>query len=169
MVNEIRGDGKAIFTIFLGLIIAVVFMANIGDQIFIQTNEATALNESVTVSAINTSLAVTGRELVTATSVLNSTFNDLIARGLALSTETVGGVRTVALTANDTATDLVGTSVDLNYVYKPDGYIDNSGGRSITALILIIAALSLVVFVIVVLLKFGSLGTLTTMFKGGRK
>ena len=46
--------------------------------------------------------------------------------------------------------------VALNFC-NPDGYIGNAGGRSIAALITILSALAIVVFVIVVLFKFGSI------------
>lgn len=160
MANSLKGDGMAIFTIFIGAIIALVFITSFSDNIFTQTNTATAVNSSVTVSAINVSLAVAGRELNTVTEISNATFIGLQTRGLTLATGIIGGDQTVTLTANDTASALVGTDVNLSYDYNPDGYIDNAGGRSVTLLILIISALAIVVFVIVVMFKFGSINNL---------
>ena len=171
MVNSFKGDGKAIFTIFVGAIIAVVFMASIADQVFTQTTTASQTNLTVTVSAVNVSQAVEGRDLITATSITNVTNAsvNLITLGLNLTDGLVSGDKTVILRANDTASNLVGTEVNLTYTYNPNGFITNAGGRSIATLILIIAALAIVVFVIVVLLKFGSLGALTTMFNSRRR
>ncbi len=155
MANSFKNDGRMIFAIFIGAIIAVVFMANIADSIFTQTNTATQTNLTVTVSAINVSQAVAGRELIALTSITNETnvSRSLQNEGLNLSTRIVNGAQTVALTANDSSGS-VGNEVNLTYTYNPDGFIDNAGARSIVTLILIIAGLAIVVFVIVQI--FGS-------------
>lgn len=160
MVNSLKGDGKAIFTFFVGAIIATVFLASFSDNIFTQTNTATQTNLTVTVLAINTSLAVAGRDLNTVTEISNLTFIGLQTRGLNLDDGLVNSVKTVRLTANDTASDLVGSEVNLTYDYNPDGFIDSAGGRSITSLILIISSLAILVFAVVVFIKDGSLGAL---------
>lgn len=158
MVQVLKGDGKAIFTVFIGAIIAIVFLASIGDSIFSQTNTASATNLTVTVLAINTSLAVEGRDLIALTSITNVTNITLDDLGLILSDGLVNGLKTVTLTANDSASDMVGSKVNLTYTYNPDGYISDSGGRTIALLISIFAALSILIFVIVVFIKNGTLG-----------
>jgi len=81
--------------------------------------------------------------------ISNETFIGLQNRGLDLSTQIVNGAQTVALTANNTASALVGTTVNLSYDYNPQGFIDNGGGRAIALLIPIFAALAIVVFAVV--------------------
>ena len=175
MTNSLKGDGLAIFTIFLGAIIAVVFIGSFSDNIFTQTTTFTNANETVTALAINTSLNLVGRELTgspsaTTWNATNGTdATNQQNNGITLSTKTVNGISTVVLTLNDTATNFVGQTINVSYIYEPDGYISNAGGRSVTSLILIISALAIVVFVIVVLFKFGSINNLVNMGKNNRR
>lgn len=160
MAQSLKGDGKMIFTIFIGAIIAVVFLASIGNSVFEQTNTGTATNVSFTGAAINTSLALEGRELIVGTSVINGTNITLISGGVILATGTVNGVQTVTVTINDTATALVGTLMNATYTFNPDGYLSDSGSRSITNLIVLFGALAILVFLVVVLFKEGSFAEL---------
>lgn len=163
MVRSFDGDGKAVFAFFVGAIIAIVFLASIADSVFTQTTTGTEANLSVTVPAINVTTAVNGRDLLDTTTVVisNATNISLVTHGLNLSDGLVGGVKTVTLTVNDSAGDnLVGTTVNLTYDYNPDGYIADSGGRSIALLITIFGALAILVFGIVVFVKDGTLGRL---------
>lgn len=169
MVQALKGDGKAIFTFFVGAIIATVFLASFADSIFTQTTTFTETNTSVTVLAINTSLSMVGRDLNTATAVSNTTFDDLIERGLIIDDGLVDSVLTVRLTANDSASALVGTVVNVTYDYNPDGYISIAGGRSIALLILIISSLAILIFAVVVFIKDGSLGEFMRNSLGSRK
>ena len=162
MADSLKGDGRMIFTIFVGAIIAIVFMASIGDQIFTQTNTASNTNLTVTVLAINSSLAIEGRDLLTVVSITNVTNSSLDTNGLNLTSGVLNGVKTVFLVANDSSGS-VGNEVNLSYTYNPDGYITSAGGRSITALILIISALAILVFVVVVMFKFGSIQEIMNM------
>ncbi len=168
MTDSLKGDGRAIFTIFIGVIIAIVFIASFSSSIFTQTNTASETNLSITVPAINVTTAVNGRDLISATTISNATNISLITHGLLLGDGIVNGVKTVTIVVNDSEGGLVGTTVNLTYTYNPDGYIGNAGGRSIAALITILSALAIVVFVIVVLFQFGSLGVLSS-FRGRRK
>ena len=86
MVNSLKGDGRAIFTIFIGTIIAIVFMASFSSSIFNQTNVATYTNITVTApAAVNGTLAVVGRDLISVTEISNVTNSGLQTRGLVLS------------------------------------------------------------------------------------
>lgn len=158
MVQVLKGDGKAIFVVFIGAIIAIVFLASIGDSIFTQTNTASQDNLTVTVAAINVSLAVEGRDLITAIEVSNFTAINLEELGLNLTDGLVNGIKTVILRANDTASIFVGKEVNLTYTYNPDGYISSAGGRTISLLIIIFASLAILIFVLVVFIKNGTLG-----------
>ncbi len=162
MATELRGDGKAVFAFFIGAIITIVFLASISDSVFTQTNTATQVNLSVVVPAINVSTTIAGRELLVLTTVSNSTFIGLQNEGINISTRIINGDQTVTLTPNDTASTLghIGDTVNVTYTYNPDGYIDNSGGRSIAGLITLFGALAILVFGIVVFIKTGTLGRL---------
>ena len=160
----LSGDGKAIMTIFIGAIITVVFIGSFADNIFEQTNTITNFNESVTGSAVNVSLDLTGRELVGTGIATNATSGVLIPDAIIsdqISLTT--GLVSVVLTLNDTAEDYVGNPVNVSYTFNPDGYVNDTGGRSITRLILIISALAIVVFIVVTLFKTGALSKLLKM------
>ncbi len=166
MVNSLQGDGKAIFTVFIGAIIAVVFLASIGNSIFTQSNTFTNSNETVTALAVNTSLSLLGRELAdvpvaTTWNATNGTgATNQQNNGITLSTATVGGVRTVILTLNDTASNFVGDTINVSYIYEPAGYLERAVDRNVVALITLFAALGALVFVIVIFIRDGSLGVL---------
>ncbi len=166
MVNSLQGDGKAIFTVFIGAIIAVVFLASIANSVFDQSTTFTNANETVTALAVNTSLSLVGRELTDSPSATtwNAT-NESDAtnqqnNGITLSTATVNGIRTVVLTLNDTAEDFVGDTINVSYIYEPDGYLERAVDRNIVGLITLFGALGALVFVLVVFIMNGSLGRL---------
>ncbi len=172
MVQALKGDGKAIFTVFIGAIIAIVFLASISDNIFTQTNTVSATNSTFTAPVVNGSVAITGRELVDGTTPItlnasNASGIDLQDLGVFVDTRTINGVRTVALNINQTGIGFASSDINVTYEYDPQGYISIAGGRSITLLILIIAALAILVFVVVVFVRDGFLGTL--MNKTGRR
>ncbi len=170
MVN-LQSDGKAIFQVFIGTIIALVFIAVIGDSIFSQTNTLTQGNVTVTGPAINATTDLNGRTLLTVTNILNATSNNTIfgnasVGGVILQTGTgTGGINSVQIFINDTGTAFVGTSIRVAYTYEPEGYLSNSGTRAIALLITIFAALAIMVFVVVVFMKEGSMGKLIGGFK----
>ncbi|KKN65945.1 hypothetical protein LCGC14_0476480 [marine sediment metagenome] len=157
--NVFNSDGKAIIAVFVGVIIAAVLLTSISDSIFNQTNTFTLTNESVVVGAVNVSVATTGRDLVGVGLVTNSTnASQGQFTGLIISDGLISGSKTIFITANDTATDQVGETVNVSYTYNPDGYLTDSGTRSIATLIILFGALAALIFTIVVFIKNGSLG-----------
>lgn len=163
MVEMLKGDGKAIFTVFVGAIIAIVFLASIGDAVFDQSNTFTLANATVTAPATNASVAIEGRELIGTPTVVNDTNSsqqDLQDVGVFIDERVINGVKTVALTVNQTGDAFGGVAVNLSYTFGPDGFLERSVDRSIVALIVLFGALGVLVFVVVVLIMTGSLGRL---------
>ena len=149
-------DGKMIFTIFVGTIIAATLIATIGDSIFTQTNTIAVTNNTVTAAAVNTTLDVSGRELLTTIEIYNATnvTDSLVGLGGLLQTGTAtDGLLSVQLILNDTASAFAGESVNISYTANPDGFLSDGGARSIANLILIFAALAILVFTIVVIFQ----------------
>lgn len=171
MANSSRRDFMAIFSIFIGAIITVVFLASITDTIFPQTNTGSSTNQSVVVPAINGTLSLAGREVIGTPTIINVTNIGLTGQGLSVETRLIGGANTVVLVANDTAgaNGLVGSTVNVTYSFNPDGFISDSGARSITNLIPIFGALAIVVFIIVVLIANGTLGAFFNSNRGRRR
>lgn len=157
MANKNSGDFIAIIAIFVGVIIATVLLSSISDSIFDQTTTFTVTNESVVVGAINVSVATTGRDLVGAGTVSNSSNASLNAFGLSvIDNVLISGAKTISLVANDTASGKVGTTVNVSYTYNPDGYLSDGGARSIASLIVVFGAIAAFMFVIIILIKQGS-------------
>ncbi len=163
MVKILQGDGKAIFTVFVGAIIAIVFLASIADSVFVQTNTFTVTNETVTAPATNNSLALTGRELVSGTTPIttnssNGTSANLQLEGVIVETTIINGIETVALRINQTGDSFAGTPINVTYDFQPGGYLSSSSDRAIAALIVIFGALGALIFVLIVFIKDGTLG-----------
>lgn len=160
-------DGKAIMMVFIGALVAAVFLGTIADSVFTETNILSRINNTVTFSGTaNSSLDIEGRELVSTIEIYNATNS---SKGLTSSTSGVflqtgtsstTGLLTVQIVVNDTAVAYIGEPINVTYTYKPDGYLNNAGARSISTLILIFGALAIVVFIIVTFIKFGSMGQL---------
>lgn len=150
-----KSDMKMILIIFIGLIIATVFIASIGDQIFLETNTFNQTNFTVTAPAINGTVLLTGRELVPGTTpiVRNATNFELQNAGIFVTDGLINGVKTVFLSVNDSGFPSNASSVNVSYNFNPDGYLSDSGTRSITLLILIFSALAALIFVIVQIWK----------------
>ena len=160
MVN-FQGDGRAIFKVFIGAIFALALIAVIANSISTQTTTDAAINVTVTAPEINETLDLTGRTLILGGDIINATNNTLTSLGMILQTGVgTSGLQSVQLILNDTAVGFNGTSVNVSYTYQPDGYLDNSGARSIAFVTLIFSALAIMVFVIVIFIKDGSLGNL---------
>ena len=161
MVN-LNSDGKMIFAIFIGAIITVVFLGSIADSVFLQTNTFSVSNNTVTAPAINGTLILEGRELVSGTtpSVVNTTAHEIQDQGVTVTDGLISGVQTVFLSVNDSSVPNNGSSVNVTYEFNPDGYLKSSSDRSVARLVIITGALAILVFVIVVMIKFGSFGKL---------
>ena len=157
MAKNSQNDFTALIAIFVGLIIATVLLASVADSVFEQTNTITVTNESVVVGAINVSVATTGRDLVGVGTVSNSTnASQGQFLGLIVGEGNINGAKTIFLTANDTASDQVGETVNVSYTANPDGFLTESGTRSIVTLVVLFGALAALVFIIVVLIARGS-------------
>ena len=165
MTQILKGDGKAIFMVFVGTIIAIVFLASIADSVFNQSTTFTATNTTITAGGINVSVAILGRQLVDGNvpvtlNATNTSALTLVGEGVIVATKTVNGVRTVALTVNDSGVAWVGLPINVTYAYQPDGYLGSSTDRAIVGLVVLFGALGAMVFVVVVFMTNGSLGRL---------
>ena len=167
---QLKSDGKMVFMIFVGAIITVVFMTVIADQVFLQTNTVALTNLSVTVPAVNTTLTtqLPGRQNVTVIVVTNGT--RVLTNNFSINTTDAQGNLGIFWFPNDAATNesLVGDPVNLTFTYQPFGYLQDSGARSVSGLVLIFSALAIVVFVIVVIFKFGPIRDMMANFSRRR-
>ncbi len=160
-------DGKMVMTIFIGAIITIVFLGSIADAIFTQTTILERTNNTVTAPAVNGTLDLVGREVVgeiIINNVSQANGENMEGTGLNIVTGTSAstGLLSVQLTVNDTGSGNASQSVNVSYTYQADGYISDSGGRSVTTLILIFGALAIVVFAIAQIFM-GSLNKIQNM------
>ncbi len=160
-MTSFKMDGKALLIVFIGAIIAVTFLQTIGDSVFAQTNTASVTNVTVTAPAINATLDLTGRTLIGTGTVVNASNESSPNNGLIIQTG-IGttGLQSVQLTVNDTAGSYDGITVNVSYSFEPDGYLQETSTRAVALLVVLFAALAILIFVIVILIRDGSLGKL---------
>lgn len=152
-MGDFKGDGKLIFMIFIGAIIALVFMAPIADQIFSTSNTINIVNTTITPSSVgNGTVELLGREFVSGGIVTNATNGQILNNANYSINTTAGssGLLTVSLVRYDGSLGLPNATGDVNvsYIANPDGFVGDGASRSILALVLIFAALAIVIFVI---------------------
>ena len=157
-----------ILIVFIWAVITATLIGSIANQTNLLTNTFSVSNETVTVpSTVNGTLDLTGRDLVTEIEIINATNNtagNVVPVGLSLQRGFGNsGLLTVQLFANDTASIDLGESVNISYIYNPDGYVNTVGGRAITNLIVLFAALAIVVFIIVMMFGSEALQNLLSM------
>ena len=152
-----ESDGKAILVAFIGVIVAVSMLIGIANQATLETTTYSVTNTTVTAPGSATATDLTGRQLVgsgTATDTDGNTGINVTVREAKSSTT---GLLTVQLYQNSTTNQ---TAFNVSYTYKPEGYVDTAGGRSITELIILFSALAILVWSFVVFYKTGALGKL---------
>lgn len=151
MVNT-QSDTTRLIAGFVGILIAVVLLASSADSISLQTNTVSVVNQSIVVGAVNTTVAINGRNLIgTEFTVYNLSdevrwATELNTTWFNINTTVIGGLQTVSITPAQLASSLVGDEVNLTYTAAGAGYISDSGGRNITNLIPIIAGIAILVF-----------------------
>lgn len=160
-------DLGAVLLIFMGAILGIVLLGSLADSENKATSTITITNDTVTLpSSVGGTSELTGRDHISTTAIVNSTGSDIsgnvtISDGLGSD-----GTKTVILTLDGLTIDSIeinGTSANVSYVANPDGYVSGAGGTFLT-LVILFGALGVLVFVIVILLKRGSLDFLIRRF-----
>ena len=135
----------AFVMILIGVVVAIALFSGTFDSVGRMTNIYTVTNQTITTAAVNASTTLTGREATTAITVVNATSGVDWSDNFTVTTTNTAGSLAILLTTTDDA-GLVGqnlTSVNVSYSYKPDGYNNDTGSRSIITLILIFSALAI--------------------------
>lgn len=157
-------DTRAIFAIFIGVIITATIIVAIADQINLNTNTRTVTNGTVTLGAVNATIDTTGRTLLTRVAITNATEETANIPALILQSgiSATTGLESVQIVSNDTGQTqgyVSGITVNATYTYEPDGFVGGAA-RNITLLILIFAALAILIFVVIVIMKQGLMAKL---------
>ena len=161
--GEMMAGLGIVLVMAIGVIAALAMFPAILGNIGVTTNTATAWNTTVTTSGTaNATADLEGQELITIIEVKNETegapVDYLGADANVTLTECVSDVTTAkSICIQGMNADWVGVNVNVSYIYGADGYIDDSGGRALTTLIAIFAALAVAVFALMPVLKSGVL------------
>ena len=153
-MNNLNKKGATIgvfVVLFIGIIVSLALFSGTFETVGKMTNIYTVTNETVTTAATgNASTTLTGRENTTAVTIVNATDNTDWSANFTITTTDSGGSLAILLTTTDAAVAAGqnGTSANVSYSYKPDGYNDTTGSRAIIALVLIFGALAIMAFVI---------------------
>lgn len=147
---------------FVGIIVGIALFLyvsqTIGTYTNLETYNTSGGNAAVTLAANGASVDLTGQEYGDDLLMYNATGGGLISDGNYTVGEYVSpttGVKSVYIQTDDA--EVAGWSVNVSYTYGPDGYIDNSGGRSMALLIGIFMALGIAVVALVPALRSGVL------------
>jgi len=137
--------------IFIGVIVAIALFSATFEPIGNMRNIYTITGGQITTAATgNGTVTLTGRENTTAITVVNATDGSDWSSNFGVETRNNAGGLAILLVTSDAAVAAGqnGSAANVTYSYKPNGYNDSSGSRSIIGLILIMAALAIAIFVV---------------------
>lgn len=145
----LKGDGKMIFLITIGAILALAFMTPIANSVVGSTDTISVTNNTVTSPAVNSTAFLNGRSLEGTMLITNTTNADITSQ-FDTTNKLNNGLLSVAITANDTTAAQGNTASPINVTYtaQPDGYLSDGGARSTLTLVIIISALAILFVVI---------------------
>lgn len=153
-----KGDAVVLILIFVGAIVAVTFLAQIGTDATAITSTYSYQNESYTLPQPNATITLVGRTLIGTLIAWNGTQE--IGQGNYTVYTTSSSDLVLRTLDVASASNVNGSPVNVSYSFEPDGYVDNSSGRTLTLLIVVFGALGIAVFVIAYLWGKASLGKL---------
>ncbi len=145
--------------IFIVVVVGLALFLATAQQVGPITSTTTAVNTSFTAPAISSIIDLTGQEILNTPIVINAsddlltvTTDYVIDEGIS----TTSGLKSIRYTA--ASADGASQTVKVSYDYGVDGYIDDSGGRSLASLILIFFALAIAVVMLSPIIKEKILG-----------
>ena len=142
-----------ILVVAVGLILALVMFQQVASNVEQGTQAVTGLTTATNYSVTgekDVKVALAGQELGTVTAVVNATTGATIAAAnytvaeCVRPTDGLKGICYTALTDVESGTGTGEGGVKVTYTYYPDGYIDDSGARSVTGLIVLLTAIGIV-------------------------
>ena len=157
--------GQAQIGIFIGLfivlLVGLILLTSSAQNVGLSTTAITlgGVNSNNTliaadIPAVGSSVDLVGQDLLDTPVVVNGTTGETVAAGNYTISEIVStstGVKTISFqlddlefsSTNQTASGSIG--LNITYQYGPDGYINDSGGRALSNLIILMFAIALVV------------------------
>jgi hypothetical protein len=143
-----------IIGIFVTIIVVLALFQSSAQNMSAAVNTLVLDNKSYTAPASEVTIDLLGQELLSTPVVINGTSeaavpttNYTIAEGISTTT----GLKVIQYTSH--AIGYAGEPVNITYTYGADGYIEDSGARSVAGIILIFAALAVAIVALVPTLR----------------
>ncbi len=150
-----------ILSAFIGILIGLILISSSAADVAKATDEyTTGATYTITAPTSGSWKDIRGQELLSVPTVTNSS-GDAVAAGnytIEERVSSVDGLKRIAYKNNNAAYNAA--VVNVSYTYGMEGYIDDSGGRSIADLIIIFFALGIAAIALVPSLRSGVLGAL---------
>jgi len=147
--QSVVGVGTFI-TLFISIIVGVILLISVAQTVGTTLDTAsyntTAGDAAVTFPANGASVDLEGQEYISGFLMVNATGEGTINAGNYTVSEivsTTSGVKTISLLADDALMN--GVSVNVSYIYGPDGYVENSGARGMISMIIVFFALAVAI------------------------
>ena len=146
-----------IILLIMGIIVGLVIIQAIFVPQAVMTTTYTTTNGSVTLGAVGTWVDITGQNLLGSVLVNNKTHSG--TAGTVSGTSDTGDVNVSAAERISTTTGTLrvqivannatwaNKKVNVTYTYGDEGYINDSGGRSIAGIIGLMTIIALIIFV----------------------
>ena len=134
----------------VAVIVGAVLMQGTADHIGTATGTSTFTGQ-ITPPATTVTNDLTGQELISLTSLVNESgdidcsANYTVDEGVSTTT----ALKRVRITGGDITAGECSDTLNVTYVFGPEGYIDSAAGRSVAALILIFFALGIGVLALI--------------------
>lgn len=148
----------AIIVTFVGIIVAFAIFnggitTNVGGVTSTQTFNTTAGNDGLTANSLVQPLS--GKLVTGFVARNNSGFVIESGNYTILNNQIFNNELTATINASNTLCNGCTTAWNVSYTYQPVGFIPDAGGRAMTSLIIIFAALAIAVFALVPVLRSG--------------
>jgi len=154
----LKTDGKAIIISFLAAIIAVVIIGAIANT---ETFASTKLNVDNQSQITGTGVTDLEGKVATGFSAFNATNNITVpTTNYSIGTGVTDGLPTAQIDTANAGVNFSGYLWNVTYDYEPLGYVSDGASRTILALVVLFGALAILVTVVVILIKNGTLGNL---------
>ena len=138
-----------LLTLFIGIIVALTLLQPAASNVAITNTIYTATNKTFAAPANGASVDLTGQSLLSTPVVTNATNGVRIASGNYTIAESISpstGLKTVRYTT--VGTNFQSVNVNITYQYGAPGYMDDAGSRSISGIIILLAALAIAVIIV---------------------
>lgn len=144
----------AILLLAIAAIIGLTLFLGATQQTDVSLNQRTKINYTITAPTAGSSIDLIGQELLSTPDVRNNTdattsTNYTIAEGLSA----IDGLKRIRFTTVDG--DIAGVKLNISYTYGGEGYIEDSGSRTIYGIVILLSALAIATVMLVPTLRNG--------------